>query len=107
MKTEKGQYEADIAELAAKKSALEAQETAENVEEFDNTRREKARELKEKLANRLRIEEKLMEKRQESTETNIPVNVESDAELNVQDRLRNKLKNSDAKQAEYEISIGR
>jgi chromosome segregation ATPase len=108
MKAEKAQYEADIAELAATKSALEAQETVENVDEFDNTRREKARELKEKLSKRLRMDEKMMEKRLESAETNIPVNVEGDAEVNVQDRLREKLKNSDAKKAGHDlISIER
>jgi len=108
MKAEKTQYEADIAELAATKSALEAQETAENVEEFDNTRREQARELKDKLQNRLKMDQKLMEKAQEAAEPHIPVNAPSDAEVNVQDRLREKLKNSDAKKAGHElISIER
>jgi septal ring factor EnvC (AmiA/AmiB activator) len=107
MKAEKTQYEADIAELAATKSALEAQETAENVDEFDNTRREKARELKDKLSNRLRMDQKLMDKQLESAEPHIPVEVEGDAEVNIQDRLRNKLKNSDAPKAGYDISIER
>jgi chromosome segregation ATPase len=107
MKVEKSQYEADIAELAATKSALEAQQTAENVDEFDDTRREKARELKDKLSNRLRMDQKLMDKQLESAEPHIPVEVESDAEVNVQDRLRNKLKNSDAPKAGYDISIER
>jgi chromosome segregation ATPase len=108
MKAEKAQYEADIAALAATKSALEAQETAENVNEFDDTRRTKARELKQKLENRLRMDEKLMEKRQEASEGNIPVKVETESELNVQDRLRNKFKNSNVEPADQGlISIER
>lgn len=108
MMAEKTQYEADIAELAATKSALEAQETAENVGEFDDTRREKARELKEKLSNRLRVDQKLMDKQLEAAEPHIPVDVESDAEVNIQERLREKLKNSGAKKADHElISIER
>jgi chromosome segregation ATPase len=108
LKTEKSQYEADIAELAATKSALEAQETADNVDKFDDTRRNKARELKQRLQDRLSMDQKLMEKRAESADVNIPINVETDEELNVQDRLRNKLKNSDAKKADHElISIER
>jgi chromosome segregation ATPase len=108
MKAEKTQYEADIAELAATKSALEAQQTAEHVNEFDDTRREKARELKEKLSNRLRMDQKLMDKQLESAESTIPVEVETDEEISVQDRLREKLKNSDAKKAGQElISIER
>jgi len=107
MKAEKAQYEADIAELAATKSALEAQETVENVQEFDNSRREKARDLKDKLAKRLKMDAKMMEMQEDAVEPGIPVNTDNEVDANVVDRLREKLKNSDAKKADHLISIER